>query len=95
MDADLQAVSPDLVGGPSARTKLLSKVGTIRRTVDSAGEPGSKKAKRKFKAAGRQMNKLIATVTKGQRKGKIKEPIAGRLLTAGGAVKQQLQPLTQ
>jgi hypothetical protein len=93
MDADLQAVAPDMVGGPRARTKLLGKLSTMRRTVDQAGEPGSRKAKRKFKTAGRQLQQFIGTVAKGQRKQKIKEPIASRLLTTADATKQQLLPL--
>jgi hypothetical protein len=72
------------------RKGLLAKVGAVHRTIDGAGTPGTAKARRKFKHAGRQLQLFINAVT--HARGKISAGIGDKLLGTANLAKSKLLP---
>ena len=92
IEFDLQAVTPDEVGGAQTQSRLVDQVRTIRQSVDAAGAPGTPRARRKFKRAGRQLQAFMKAVARGQKRGKIAPGIAETVLTSAGDVKARILP---
>lgn len=93
IQADLQASSPADVGGAATQKRLLGQVGAVHRTVDSAGTPGSARAKRRFRRAGRQLKLFINAVARGRSRGKIAAAVGDEILGVAGQARGMILPL--
>jgi hypothetical protein len=92
IESDLGKVAADQVGGVPARNRLVARIALVHHTVDMAGTPGSRRATRILKRAGRLLKSFMNTVNRGKRSGKIHSDVADQVLTLASGASTNLLP---
>jgi len=89
----LLETSPTEVGGGKQQARLVSRVRSLRSTLEGARSAHGRRAASKLSRAKKLLRGFVAAVQRGQRAGTIHGPVAGRLLAQAQRAQSDLAPL--
>ena len=93
IEAELEgALAADLGNRDSIR-RLVTRITGIQRTIETAGPPGTRRARRRFRHASRELQAFIGVVSRGSKSGKISVGVGERVLARAADARGKILPL--